>query len=172
MGAFDEMSDLSLHMLGMHGSVYANLAMQHADLIMSIGARFDDRVTGNLTHFAPEARRAESEGRGGIVHVDILSKNIAKVVTPTIGLVSDAGEALRAMLPLCHRQEHSEWLSQLHAWKSTYPFSYDVCESDKEPLKSQEVLACLNELLGDAMAQDRVIITTGVGQHQVCLVSF
>ncbi|KAJ1995471.1 Acetolactate synthase, mitochondrial, partial [Coemansia thaxteri] len=66
LGAFDELDPKSLHMLGMHGSVYANLAMQRADLIIALGARFDDRVTGNVRHFAPAARQAAVEGRGGI----------------------------------------------------------------------------------------------------------
>ena len=78
MGIFDELDPLSLHMLGMHGSAYANHAMQAADVIVAIGARFDDRVTGNLKMFAPAAKRASAEGRGGIIHLEILSKNINK----------------------------------------------------------------------------------------------
>ncbi|KAJ2323668.1 Acetolactate synthase, mitochondrial, partial [Coemansia sp. RSA 2681] len=80
LGAFDELDPKSLHMLGMHGSVYANLAIQSADLVLALGARFDDRVTGNLRHFAPAAKQAALEGRGGIVHFDILPKNINKTV--------------------------------------------------------------------------------------------
>ena len=79
LGAFDELSPLSLHMLGMHGSAYANMAIQNADVIVAIGARFDDRVTGNLAKFAPEARKAEANGVGGIVQLDIAPKNIDKV---------------------------------------------------------------------------------------------
>ena len=78
MGIFDELDPLSLHMLGMHGSAYANHAMQSADVIVAIGARFDDRVTGNLKLFAPAAKRASAEGRGGIIHLEIVSKNINK----------------------------------------------------------------------------------------------
>ncbi len=78
MGVFDELDPLSLHMLGMHGSAYANHAMQGADVIIAVGARFDDRVTGNLKLFAPAAKRASAEGRGGIIHLEISSKNINK----------------------------------------------------------------------------------------------
>ena len=78
MGVFDETDPLSLHMLGMHGSAYANHAMQSADVIIAVGARFDDRVTGNLKMFAPAAKRASAEGRGGIIHLEITSKNINK----------------------------------------------------------------------------------------------
>ena len=80
MGVFDELDPLSLHMLGMHGSAYANHAMQNADVIIAVGARFDDRVTGNLKMFAPAAKRASAEGRGGIIHLEIMSKNINKSV--------------------------------------------------------------------------------------------
>ena len=76
LGGFDELNDLSLHMLGMHGSPYANLAMQEADLIIALGARFDDRVTGSVAKFAPQAKAAAEEGRGGIVHFEIMPKNI------------------------------------------------------------------------------------------------
>ncbi|CAI4212123.1 unnamed protein product [Parascedosporium putredinis] len=84
LGAFDELDPKSLHMLGMHGSAYANMAMQEADLIIALGARFDDR-------FAPGARAAAAEGRGGIVHFEIMPKNINKVVQAT--------EAVEEMLP-------------------------------------------------------------------------
>ena len=79
LGGFDELNDLSLHMLGMHGSPYANLAIQEADLIIALGARFDDRVTGNLAKFAPQAKAAAEEGRGGIVHFEIMPKNIVSI---------------------------------------------------------------------------------------------
>jgi acetolactate synthase-1/2/3 large subunit len=79
LGAFDEADPRALHMLGMHGSVYANYAMQHADVIIALGARFDDRVTGNLKKFAPKAVEAARMGRGGIFHFEISPKQINKV---------------------------------------------------------------------------------------------
>ena len=79
LGAFDELDPRSLHMLGMHGSVSANYAMQNADVIIALGARFDDRVTGNLKKFAPKAVEAAAARRGGIIHFEISPKNINKV---------------------------------------------------------------------------------------------
>src|SRR5690606_34644821 len=78
LGAFDENSPLSLHMLGMHGAAYANWAMRDADCVIAVGARFDDRVTGKVSAFAPAARQAEREGRGGFIHFDIAPENINK----------------------------------------------------------------------------------------------
>ena len=72
LGGFDELDEKSLHMLGMHGSAYANMAMQEADLIIALGARFDDRVTGSIAKFAPQAKAAAFESRGGIVHFEIM----------------------------------------------------------------------------------------------------
>ena len=80
LGGFDELNDLSLYMLGMHGSPFANLAMQEADVIIALGARFDDRVTGSVAKFAPQAKAAEKAGRGGIVHFEIMPKNIVSLV--------------------------------------------------------------------------------------------
>ena len=79
LGVFDEQSPHALHMLGMHGSAYANWAMRDADCVISVGARFDDRVTGHIGKFAPGARAAEREGRGGIIHFDIAPENINKI---------------------------------------------------------------------------------------------
>ena len=95
MGAFDELSPLSLHMLGMHGSAYANYAIQNADLIVALGARFDDRVTGNLAEFAPAARAAESKGTGGIVQFEISHKQLNKTVELTEGVLGDVGDGMR-----------------------------------------------------------------------------
>lgn len=80
LGAFDETDEKALHMLGLYGTAYANMAVQNADLIIALGARFDDRVTGNITKFAPKAMAAGSQGRGGIVQFDIAPKNVNKVV--------------------------------------------------------------------------------------------
>lgn len=99
LGAFDEYHPLSLHMLGMHGSAYANYAMQSADVVIAIGARFDDRVTGRLDSFAPEARAASRRGEGGIIHMELLNKNIDKTVDVDIALEADCGEILSEILP-------------------------------------------------------------------------
>jgi acetolactate synthase-1/2/3 large subunit len=173
MGAFDEMHPLSLHMLGMHGSAYANLAMQHADLILAMGARFDDRVTGNLAKFAPEAKRAATEGRGGIVHFEISPKNINKIVESTVAIEGDLGSSLREVLPLLKQQQRPTWMQQLDEWKRRYPFRYDNAFTERDEsrsqssLKPQQVLEEINRQLSQQMADNRVTVTTGVGQHQM-----
>jgi acetolactate synthase I/II/III large subunit len=118
LGRFDELDEKALHMLGMHGSAYANLAMQDTDLIIALGARFDDRVTGSLPKFAPQARLAASEDRGGIVHFEILPKNINKIVQATEAVVGDVVENLAILNPLVQDKsmaDRKEWfdLSQI-----------------------------------------------------------
>jgi acetolactate synthase I/II/III large subunit len=100
LGAFDEkIEDRSLHMLGMHGSAYANLAMQEADVIIALGARFDDRVTGKVDTFAPAARAASLTGNGGIIHFEIQPKNINKVVQATIPVLGDVVASMEQLVP-------------------------------------------------------------------------
>jgi acetolactate synthase-1/2/3 large subunit len=166
LGAFDETSPLSLHMLGMHGSAYANWAMHEADCIIAVGARFDDRVTGNPKKFAPGARQAEREGRGGIVHFDIAPENINKSVPVTIGVEGDARKNLELMLPMLEQKERDDWLKQISQWKQQHPFTY---EADDRPyhLKPQAVIA---ELM--RQTQGEAVITTGVGQHQMWAAQF
>ncbi|KAI3620679.1 hypothetical protein CBS9595_002646 [Malassezia furfur] len=167
LGAFDEESELSLHMLGMHGSAYANLAMQNADLIIALGARFDDRVTGRVDRFAPEAHAAAQEGRGGIIHFEVMPKNINKVVQATVAVEGDVTENLEKMLPLVQSvPDHSEWLAQLQAWKKEFPFTYDPSQPSKgELMKPQEVIEALDTAV--ANQKENVVVTAGVGQHQM-----
>ncbi|KAJ2461226.1 Acetolactate synthase, mitochondrial, partial [Coemansia sp. RSA 2322] len=164
LGAFDELDPKSLHMLGMHGSVYANLAMQRADLIIALGARFDDRVTGNVRHFAPAARQAAVEGRGGIVHFDILRKNINKTVNVDVAVEGDVGENIAALLPHIEHQARGPWFDQINAWKARYPFSYVAEVDPARDLKPQSVIVELNRQLESC--KHNTIITTGVGHHQ------
>lgn len=165
LGAFDEMDPKSLHMLGMHGSAYANLAMQHADLIIALGARFDDRVTGSLDAFAPEAVKAARENRGGILHFEIMPKNINKVVEATEAIEGDVTENLRRMLPHVQGSERTEWFDQINEWKAKYPFHYDLPATDDDKLKPQQLIEELDRQTRDI--KDNVIVTTGVGQHQM-----
>ncbi|KAL9099763.1 MAG: hypothetical protein Q9163_004781 [Psora crenata] len=165
LGGFDETNDLSLHMLGMHGSPFANLAIQEADLIIALGARFDDRVTGSLAKFAPEAKAAEKEKRGGIIHFEIMPKNINKVVQATEAVEGDVATNLALLLPhLTPVSARPEWLGQIADWKARLPFSYDKGTPDGL-IKPQSVIEKLSELT--AGISDRTIITTGVGQHQM-----
>ncbi|KAL8995741.1 MAG: hypothetical protein Q9188_006737 [Gyalolechia gomerana] len=165
LGVFDEHDDKSLHMLGMHGSPYANLAMQEADLIVALGARFDDRVTGSIAKFAPQAKRAAAEGVGGICHFEIMPKNINKVVQATEAVEGDVATNLALLLP--HVQKTSsrpEWFSQINDWKERLPFAYEK-ETPDGLIKPQSVIEKLSELTADI--KHKTIITTGVGQHQM-----
>ncbi|OLL26250.1 Acetolactate synthase, mitochondrial [Neolecta irregularis DAH-3] len=165
LGAFDELDEKSLHMLGMHGSAYANLAMQEADLILALGARFDDRVTGNLTKFAPQARAAALENRGGIVHFEIMPKNINKVVEATEAIEGDVIENLSFLLPLVKQiPERKAWFDQIRAWKKEFPFTYDPA-TDVQRIKPQSVIEELSRQTENI--KENVLITTGVGQHQM-----
>ncbi len=161
LGAFDENSPLSLHMLGMHGSVYANWAMRDADCIIAVGARFDDRVTGKISAFAPGARAAEAEGRGGIIHFDIAPESINKAIAVTIGVEGDAKKNLDLLLPLLKDNDRGDWLKTVTKWKKDHPFAYDHDEREFH-LKPQAVIEEMCKQVGD-----NAIITTGVGQHQM-----
>ncbi|KAL8947665.1 MAG: hypothetical protein Q9222_006072 [Ikaeria aurantiellina] len=166
LGGFDELDEKSLHMLGMHGSPYANMAMQEADLIIALGARFDDRVTGSISKFAPQAKAAASENRGGIIHFEVMPKNINKVVQATEAVEGDVATNLATLLP--HIRPHlarPEWFSQINHWKTTLPFAYEKESGPDSPIKPQSLIATLSDLT--AHRKDRTIITTGVGQHQM-----
>ncbi len=166
LGAFDEHSPLSLDMLGMHGSAYANWAMRDADCIIAVGARFDDRVTGKISAFAASARAAEAEGRGGLIHFDIAPENINKAVPVTIGVEGDAKKNLDLLLPLLKDIDRGDWLKTLAKWKKDHPFAYDHDEREFH-LKPQAVVEEMSKQLSD-----NAIITTGVGQHQMWAAQF
>jgi acetolactate synthase-1/2/3 large subunit len=163
LGGFDELDHKSLHMLGMHGSAYANMAMQEADLIIALGARFDDRITGALAKFAPAAKAAAAEGRGGIIHFEIMPKNINKIVQATEAVEGDVGASLKQMMPLVNTvQERNEWFAQIDDWKARFPWAYEK-EGENGMIKPQTVVETLSNLTADR--KEETIITTGVGQH-------
>lgn len=165
LGGFDELDEKSLHMLGMHGSPYANMAMQEADLIIALGARFDDRVTGSIAKFAPQAKAAASQKRGGIVHFEVMPKNINKIVQANEAVVGDVATNLAALIPHVEpKPSRPEWFSQINDWKARFPFAYEK-ETPDGLIKPQSVIEKLSNLT--ANIKDRTIITTGVGQHQM-----
>ena len=165
LGGYDELDEKSLHMLGMHGSAYANMAMQEADLIIALGARFDDRVTGNIAKFAPQAKAAAAEKRGGIVHFEVQPKNINKVVQATEAVEGDVATNLKLLLPhVQNKTERPEWFRQINDWKSRFPFNYERETSDGL-IKPQTVIEKLSTLTENM--KEKTIITTGVGQHQM-----
>lgn len=151
LGSIPGNHDLFLGMAGMHGTYTANMALYECDLLINIGARFDDRVTGNLKHFAPHAK---------VVHIDIDPAEIGKNVPTQIPVVSDAGEALKALIAEDGaRGDFSIWLKKLRNWKEEYPLAY---KNEMNVLKPQRLMELLHEYTnGDA------IVTTDVGQHQM-----
>lgn len=155
LGSFPETDSLALRMLGMHGAPAANLAVQACDLLVSVGARFDDRVTGRVADFAPNAK---------IAHIDIDPSAISKSVEVDIPVVGDARQILAELLPLIETRERSDWLKKLGAWQAEYPFSYD---QDPAKLMPQYVIEQIYNL-----TKGNAIITTEVGQHQMWAAHF
>jgi acetolactate synthase-1/2/3 large subunit len=157
LGGFPAPHELWLGMLGMHGTFRANMAVAHADLLIAIGARFDDRVTGKLDEFAPNAK---------IIHIDIDPTSISKNVRVDIPIVGDCKDALKKILQVMdqHPLEDLEavrkpWLDQIHNWKETYPLAY---EQGDDVIKPQYVVEKLYEL-----SKGKALITTEVGQNQM-----
>lgn len=165
LGAFDQRDEKSLDFLGMHGSAAANTAMQRADLIIALGARFDDRVTGNLSLFAPAARLAAQLGKGGIIHFEISPKNINKVVEATEAIEGDVSGNLAAFIPLVNEvKERKDWMASVKQWKEKYPFAYKL-ETPGSKIKPQTLI---REISKQTENYDKeIIVTTGVGQHQM-----
>src|SRR5688572_18157656 len=155
LGAFDEHSPLSMYMLGMHGSAFANYAVQECDCLIAVGARFDDRVTGNLATFAPKAK---------IIHIDVDPSSISKNVDVDYPVIGDARVSLEKMVPYIEHRERKAWHEQIGAWKKRYPFKY---LDDSQFSKPQFVIEEINR-----QSNSEAVITTGVGQHQMWAAQF
>jgi acetolactate synthase-1/2/3 large subunit len=152
IGAFPEDHDLSLEWAGMHGTGYANMALTMTDCMLAVGTRFDDRLTGGVETFAPDAE---------IIHVDIDPAEISKNVEADYPLVGDAAAVLEQVAAAMSRSPSAgAWREQCRAWKAEYPMDYAAPAED--PVKPQYVVEAFDE----ATADDTVV-TTGVGQHQM-----
>ena len=152
-GAFDERHPLALGMLGMHGTAYANFAVTECDLLIAVGARFDDRVTGKLDTFAPRAR---------VIHFEIDPAEVAKNRRPDVAVLGDVGVSLVKLLDLSKQKSvelrTSAWLTRIESWKNLYPL---MTPPEEGPIYPQEVLLAIRDLAPEAY------ITTDVGQHQM-----
>jgi acetolactate synthase-1/2/3 large subunit len=151
LGAFPENHKLALKMLGMHGTAYANYAIQECDLLIAIGARFDDRITGHLPSFAPKAKH---------IHIDIDPAEIGKNVRADVPIVGDVKQTLNDLIAKIPVKEgrHLAWLKQVDEWKKKYPLSY----KKNKLLKPQYIVEMINEV-----TKGEAIICTEVGQHQM-----
>jgi len=164
LGSFPENDGLALKMLGMHGAYAANMAMTHSDLIIAVGARFDDRVTGKIATFAPHAK---------IIHIDVDPASIRKNVRVDLPIVGDTRDVLAKMLEVlktkgdqmtAQQQAMEPWHEDIAAWKEKHPISY---KHSSTTIKPQYVIQKLREL-----SEDDAIMATDVGQHQMWVAQF
>ena len=159
-GIFDETHPLSLRWCGMHGYAAANYGLQNADLIIALGSHFDDRTTGNLDMYAPEAKKASSEKRGGIIHVNINKEELDFVVKADYSFNTTCDIFLKYITPFIKYKKRRDWINYLDTLKYKYPFKLNT---DEHELCMEEVLTCIDKHT-ESM---NCLFTTGVGNHQM-----
>ena len=153
LGAFPASHDLSLGMMGMHGEAHCNLAIQNADLLLAFGMRFDDRVTGTLSTYAPTAKK---------IHVDIDPSEIHKNVKVDVPLVGDLKTVVTDLVPMVDEYEHEEWMEQIKEWKADGDARSIMAWPDDGKLHVSHLVHDLWEATDGG-----AIVTTDVGQHQM-----
>ena len=154
MGAFPETDPLSLGMLGMHGTWYSNVAVNYCDVLISVGARFDDRVTGNVEQFAPEA---------AIIHIDIDPAAISKNVQVDVPIVGDVKRVLSRLIDLVQPLDTADWIATIEQWKREHPLRYQ----QGEQIRAQQVIQTLGNV-----SKGNAVVVTDVGQHQMWAAQF
>ncbi|MDR0517630.1 MAG: biosynthetic-type acetolactate synthase large subunit [Fibromonadaceae bacterium] len=154
LGTFPASHELSLGMTGMHGTVAANKAIHECDLLISIGSRFDDRITAKISEFAKQCE---------VVHIDIDPAEYGKIITPRHFLCGDAKAVLEQLLPLTEGLDSAEWLKTVAAWKKKYPLNYPK----QGGLRVQHVVQTLHEV-----TCGKAIVVADVGQHQMWTAQF
>ena len=153
-GAFPETHPLSVGMLGMHGTAYANKTVVDCDLIMAIGARWDDRITGKVSEFCPNATK---------IHIDVDPAEFGKIIDPDVSIAGDAKLVLEDLIPLVSKLDSQPWLKQIEKWKKKYPLKFPK----RGGLRAQQILKEL-----DTLTDSKAIISTDVGQHQMWTAQF
>ena len=153
-GAFPETHPFSVGMLGMHGTAYANKTVVDCDLIMAIGARWDDRITGKVSEFCPDATK---------IHIDVDPAEFGKIIDPDVSIAGDAKLVLEDLIPLVSKLDSQPWLKQIEKWKKKYPLKFPK----RGGLRAQQVLKEM-----DRLTDSKAIISTDVGQHQMWTAQF
>ena len=150
LGSIPNLHSLSLEMLGMHGTTYANYAVNEADLVIGIGMRFDDRITGDTSKFCPNAR---------VIHIDIDPAEISKNINADIPIVGDVKNVLIELLKEVKAKKNPEWIELINKWKNDYALEYNRVDGQIKPQQAIEAISKITE--GNA------VIITDVGQHQM-----
>jgi acetolactate synthase-1/2/3 large subunit len=187
LGVFDERHELALNFVGMHGHPTPNFMVQEADLIINVGSRFDDRITGKMSDFVPGAKKAAELGVGGIIHVDVRLTEKAKQIEPHYFVHSTGKNFLRTMNEGLSKEENlvpktSEWLQKMAELQKEYPITIPKFNPEtitmadengvektatRKPLSAQSAIRAMDQAFLKADRIDDAIFTTGVGIHQM-----